>query len=36
MLFEIDGVDAHEEDAWIGTEARIGAATILINGDIGR
>ena len=36
MLFEIDGVDAHEEDAWIGTEVRIGEATILVNGDIGR
>jgi hypothetical protein len=36
MLFEIDGVDAHEEDDWIGTEVRIGEATILINGDVGR
>ena len=36
MLFEIDGVDAHEEDAWIGAEVRIGEATILFNGDIGR
>jgi hypothetical protein len=35
MLFEIDGVDAHEEDDWIGTEVRIGEATILINGDVG-
>ena len=29
-------VDAHEEDAWIGTEVRIGEATILVNGDVGR
>jgi uncharacterized protein YcbX len=36
MLFEIEGVGAHEEDAWIGTEVRIGEATILVNGDIGR
>jgi MOSC domain-containing protein len=36
MLFEIDGVDAHEEDAWIGAEVRIGDATIAVNGDIGR
>ena len=36
MLFEIDGVGAHEEDAWIGTEVRIGEATILVNGDVGR
>jgi hypothetical protein len=36
MLFEIDGVDAHAEDAWIGTEVRIGEATVAFNGDIGR
>jgi hypothetical protein len=36
MLFEIDGVGAHEEDRWIGTEVRIGEATILVNGDVGR
>jgi uncharacterized protein YcbX len=36
MLFEIDGVGAHEEDAWIGTEVRIGEASIRINGDVGR
>ena len=33
---EIDGVGAHEEDAWIGTEVRIGEATVIFNGDIGR
>jgi uncharacterized protein YcbX len=36
MLFEIDGVDANEEDRWIGAEVRIGDATILVNGDVGR
>jgi uncharacterized protein YcbX len=36
MLFEIDGVDAHEEDDWLGTQVRIGEATIVLNGDIGR
>jgi uncharacterized protein len=36
MLFEIDGVDAHEEDSWIGGEVRIGEATVVFNGDIGR
>ena len=36
MLFEIDGVNAHEEDAWIGLEVRIGDATVVFNGDIGR
>jgi uncharacterized protein YcbX len=36
MLFEIDGVAAHEEDRWIGAEVRIGEATIRVNGDVGR
>lgn len=36
MLFEIDGVDAHEEDSWIGVEVRVGEATVVFNGDIGR
>ena len=36
MLLEIDGVDAHEEDAWIGTAVHIGEATVTFNGDIGR
>ncbi len=36
MLFEIDGVPAHEEDEWLGTQVRVGDATILLNGDVGR
>jgi uncharacterized protein YcbX len=36
MLFEIDGIGAHEEDGWIGAELRIGEAEILVNGDVGR
>jgi uncharacterized protein YcbX len=36
MLFEIDGVAAHEEDSWIGTALRVGDATIKLNGDVGR
>lgn len=36
MLFEIDGVAAHEEDEWIGTQVRVGGATLLVNGDVGR
>jgi uncharacterized protein YcbX len=36
MLFEIDGVGAHEEDRWIGADVRIGEATIRVNGDVGR
>ena len=36
MLFEIDGVDAHDEDSWIGVHIRIGDASVVFNGDIGR
>jgi uncharacterized protein YcbX len=36
MLFEIDGVGAHEEDTWMGSEVRIGDAAVVVNGDIGR
>lgn len=36
MLFEIDGVGAHEEDEWMGSEVRVGEATIVVNGDVGR
>jgi MOSC domain-containing protein len=36
MLFEIDGVGAHEEDTWMGSEVRIGDAAVAVNGDIGR
>jgi MOSC domain-containing protein len=36
MLFEIDGVGAHEEDAWIGARVRLGEATVVFNGEIGR
>ena len=36
MLFEIDGVAAHEEDEWLDSQVRIGDATIVLNGDVGR
>ena len=36
MLFDVDGIGAHEEDDWIGRGVRIGEATVLFNGDIGR
>jgi uncharacterized protein YcbX len=36
MLFEIDGVPPHAEDGWVGTQVRIGEATIQLNGDVGR
>ena len=36
MLFEIDGVGPHAEDEWLGTRLRVGEATIVLNGDVGR
>jgi hypothetical protein len=36
MLFEIDGVDAHEEDRWLGRNVAIGEAVIVPLGDVGR
>ena len=36
MLFEIDGVDPHEEDEWLGRRVAIGDAVIVPLGDVGR
>ncbi|HVS86528.1 MAG TPA: MOSC N-terminal beta barrel domain-containing protein [Gaiellaceae bacterium] len=36
MLFEIDGVGAHEEDTWLGLRVRVGEAAIVPLGDVGR
>ena len=36
MLFEIDGVDAHAEDGWIGRRVAIGDAVVAPLGDVGR
>ncbi|HEY5318704.1 MAG TPA: MOSC domain-containing protein [Solirubrobacteraceae bacterium] len=36
MLVEIDGVDPHEEDAWVGRRVRIGEALVGFNGHVGR
>src|SRR5699024_1483427 len=36
MLFEIEGVPAYAEDDWVGTQVRVGAATLVLNGDVGR
>jgi uncharacterized protein YcbX len=36
MLIEIDGIDAHEEDRWAGSEVRAGAAVIRFRGHVGR
>jgi uncharacterized protein YcbX len=36
MLFEIDGVEAHEEDEWLGRQVQVGDAVLVLNGDVGR
>ncbi len=36
MLIEIDGVDAHAEDAWVGRRTRVGQALIAWDGHVGR
>lgn len=36
MLFEIDGVESHEEDEWIGRRVAIGDAVVAPVGDVGR
>jgi uncharacterized protein YcbX len=36
MLIEIDGVDAHAEDRWVGGAVRIGEATVAFDGHVGR
>ena len=36
MLIEVDGVDAHEEDRWVGHTLRIGEAVLRGRGHVGR
>jgi uncharacterized protein YcbX len=36
MLIEVDGLEAHEEDAWVGRRARVGEALIEWGGHVGR
>ena len=36
MLFQVDGVAAHEEDEWIGRDVRIGAAVIRLHDRVAR
>ncbi|HKI92427.1 MAG TPA: MOSC N-terminal beta barrel domain-containing protein [Gaiellaceae bacterium] len=36
MLFEADGVPAHGEDEWIGSQVRVGEAVLAVAGDVGR
>jgi MOSC domain-containing protein len=36
LLLEIDGVEEHAEDDWLGTQVQVGDAVLQLNGDIGR
>jgi uncharacterized protein YcbX len=36
MLFEIDGIEPHAEDTWLGSRVAIGEAVIVPLGDVGR
>jgi hypothetical protein len=36
MLIEVDGVDAHEEDRWVGRRMRIGPTLVAMHGHVGR
>lgn len=36
MLVEVDGAAAHEEDGWVGTRLRVGAAVVRVHGHVGR
>ena len=36
MLIEIDGLDPHAEDAWVGRRVRVGDALLTIHGHVGR
>jgi uncharacterized protein YcbX len=36
MLIEVDGLGAHEEDAWIGRRVQVGQAVVAPTGDVGR
>jgi hypothetical protein len=36
MLIEVDGLEAHGEDAWVGHRVRIGEAELAFNGHVGR
>jgi uncharacterized protein len=36
MLFEVEGVEPHAEDEWLGRRVEIGEAVIALVGDVGR
>lgn len=36
MLVEVDGLEAHAEDAWVGCRVRVGEALVRFHGHVGR
>jgi uncharacterized protein YcbX len=36
MLFGVDGIAAHGEDAWVGHDVRVGEALVKVHGNVGR
>ncbi len=36
MLIEVDGVDAHAEDRWLGQRLQVGGAVLRFDGHVGR
>src|SRR5207247_1560186 len=36
MLVEIDGVEPHAEDEWVGRRVRVGSALVAMHGNVGR
>jgi len=36
MLFGVDGIPAHAEDAWVGNPVRVGEALVKLHGNVGR
>jgi uncharacterized protein YcbX len=36
MLFGVDGIPAHAEDAWVGQPVRVGEALVKLHGNVGR
>lgn len=36
MLFWVDGTQPHAEDAWVGSEVRLGEAVVNVHGHVGR
>ncbi len=36
MLFGVDGIPAHAEDAWVGHPVRVGDALVKLHGNVGR